>query len=230
MPDVFIKETPTSTVDQPEVVDPSSHPSFKIKPKGSLWYRMKQPLMAYMANPVDIHFESQEDKENICLLLRRHPITNLPWLFAAFVMLFAPLVIFPIFSFLNPLPDLPVQYQFVFTLFWYTVTFSVVLVNYLDWYFNVYFVTNERIVDVDFNNLVHRELSSTRISKIQDVTYKVSGVVRSIFDYGDVFIQTAGTEENFIFEAVPQPQEVVKKIGELIEEKEKASPAATQGV
>lgn len=226
MPDVFIEETKIPLKEKPETFVPVIKKPFKR----SLWHRIKQPLMAYMANPVDMHFESQEDKEEICLLLRRHPITNLPWLFAAFIMLLAPFVIFPIFSFLNPMPDLPVQYQLVFTLFWYTVTFSVVLVNYLDWFFNVYFVTNERIVDVDFNNLVHRELSSTRISKIQDVTYKVNGVIRSIFDYGDVFIQTAGTEENFIFEAVPQPQAVVKQIGELIELKEKTSQEAAPGV
>ncbi|MBI3384832.1 PH domain-containing protein [Candidatus Gottesmanbacteria bacterium] len=228
MPDVFVEETKVLPKEKPKQQPPT--PIIKPSPKRSLWHRIKQPLMAYMANPVDMHFESQEEKEEICLLLRRHPITNMPWIVGALVMLFAPLAVFPILSFLNPLPDLTARYQLIFTLFWYTITFSVVLVNYLEWYFNVYFVTNQRIIDVDFNNLVHRELSSTRVAKIQDVTYKVNGVIRSIIDYGDVFIQTAGTEENFIFEAVPQPQEVVKQIGELIEKKEESAPAEAQGV
>jgi uncharacterized membrane protein YdbT with pleckstrin-like domain len=170
-----------------------------------------------------MHFESQEDDEQIVLLLRQHLITNLPWIFSGIIMLLAPIFIFPLLAFLNPLPNMPIGFKVVLTVFWYCLTFSVVFINYLHWFFNVYLVTTERIIDIDFNNLVHRELSSTRVSKVQDVTYKVNGVIRSIFDYGDVYIQTAGTEENFDFHAVPAPQLVVKKIGELIEKKEEAN-------
>ncbi len=206
----------------PVIKDNDSHEASipDVCKKPSLWKRLKEPLLAYVVNPEGLRFESQEDKEEIILLLRQHPITNLPWISAAILMLFAPVAVFPFLSFLNPFPYLPLSYHLILTLFWYTLTFSLVLVNYLHWFYNVYLVTNERIVDVDFNNLVHRQLSSTRVSKIQDVTYKVNGVIRSIFDYGDVFIQTAGTEENFEFHAAPQPQLVVKKIGELIEKKE----------
>ncbi len=213
MTEVFNKE--------PQPQAKTTSPSFVNK--------LKQLLTAYMPVPQGVHFESQEEEEKIILLLRSHPITNLPWIVVAIIMLFAPLVIFPLFSFLNPLPSLPLAYHLVLTLVWYTLTFSVVLVNYLHWFFNVYMVTNERIVDIDFYNLVHRQLSSTRIGRIQDVTYKVNGVIRSIFDYGDVVIQTAGTEENFVFEATPQPQHVVKKIEELIESTEDSQPEPKGG-
>lgn len=230
MPEVFEEKKP-SIKNIPDKIRGADNNEKKIhrqdvdlicKPKLSFWQKVKQPLRAYISNPVGFHFESQEDEEQIVLLLRQHPITNLPWILGGITMLLAPIFVFPIFSFLNPLPNMPFSFSFVFTIFWYCLTFSMVFVNYLHWFFNVYLVTNERIVDIDFNNLVHRELSSTRVSKVQDVTYKVSGVIRSIFDYGDVFVQTAGTEENFDFEAVPRPQLVVKKIGELIEKKEES--------
>lgn len=191
----------------------------KIPSKQSFWQRLKQPLLAYVANPVGMHFESQGEEEEVVLLLRRHIVTNLPWLAAGFIMFIAPAIIFPLLSFFNPI-DLPFRFQFVFTVFWYVLTFGTTLMGFLNWYFNVYIVTNERIVDVDFIHLLYRQISSTRIVRIQDVTYKVGGVIRAIFDYGDVFIQTAGTEKNFEFDAVPHPEMVAKKLLALMEQKE----------
>ena len=52
--------------------------------------------------------------------------------------------------------------------------------------FNVYIVTDERIIDIDFYNLIYKEVSDANIDKIQDVTYKMGGVVRTLFNYGDV--------------------------------------------
>ena len=51
------------------------------------------------------------------------------------------------------------------------------------------------------------------------VTFRVGGVIRHIFDYGDVLIQTAGTAPNFDFLAVPKPAFVADKIGDLAREK-----------
>ena len=228
MPDIFVdQEKQTNSVKVAKTVkktakDTSSEtektelsPLEKSKPS-TFWQRIKQPLTAYIVNPPKMHFESQEEEEQVILLLRKHPITNIPWIISGVLLLLAPIVIFPLLSFLNPFPNLPVTYQFVFTLFWYVATFGIILGNYLSWFFNVYLVTNERIVDVDFKNLVHRELSSTRITRIQDVTYKVSGVIRSVFDYGDVLVQTAGTMENFDFESSPQPENVVHIVHQLI--------------
>ncbi len=196
-------------------------------PKPSFWQRLKQPLMAYIANPEGMRFESQEENEEVVLLLRRHIITNVPWLTAGFLMFIAPPIIFPMLAVFKLIPALPLQYNLVFTLFWYVLTFGTTLMGFLNWYFNVYIVTNARIIDVDFINLLYRQIASTRIVRIQDVTYKVGGVIRAIFDYGDVHIQTAGTEDNFEFEAVPRPEMVAKKLLALMEKKEENKPNQT---
>jgi hypothetical protein len=94
---------------------------------------------------------------------------------------------------------------------------TIMLAGFINWFFNVYIVTNERIVDVDFINILYKQVSSTRLNLIQDVTVKTGGVVRAFFDYGDVFVQTAGTEANFDFHAVPHPQQVAHEIEKLME-------------
>ena len=169
-----------------------------------------------MVNPPDIRFETQEREEKIILLLRRHWITNLPWVLLAILALFAPFLLrlFPVLGFL------PLRYQLISILLWYLLTLAFVLENFLSWYFNVNVVTDERIVDIDFYSLIYKQISHCKIDKIQDVTFKMEGIIRTIFNYGDVFIQTAGEVPVFEFESVPNPALVVQKLNELILEEE----------
>ena len=52
--------------------------------------------------------------------------------------------------------------------------------------------------------------------KIEDVTSKTGGFLSSIFDYGNVFVQTAGTEANIEFVNIPKPSQVAQIINSLI--------------
>jgi hypothetical protein len=52
---------------------------------------------------------------------------------------------------------------------------------------------------------------------VQDLTYKTSGVLAVVFNFGNVAIQTAGQLPNFEFELVPSPERVVRIIGDLVE-------------
>ena len=58
-------------------------------------------------------------------------------------------------------------------------------------------------------------LIDANIDKIQDVTYKMGGVIRTLFNYGDVMIQTASEVPNFDFLAVPYPDKVAKVLQDL---------------
>ena len=170
--------------------------------------------LAYFAvNPDGVRFETQEEKEDVVLFLRQHPIVNVPWIIGAIVMLIAPTVLFPfIFSFLPIAGALPVGYMIVGTVFWYVATFGFILGNFLYWFFNIYIVTNERVVDIDFLYLLYKRFSQAELTKIQDISYASGGVLATIFDYGNVTIETAGEAPNLEFEKVPHPQKVVETI------------------
>lgn len=169
------------------------------------------PLASYCYLPDKIKFETMQDGEKVILFLRPHVVTNIPWILIATLLFLAPGVLsnFPLLSFL---PD---KFQVVAVLGWYLVATAFVLENFLTWFFNIYLITDERIIDIDFYNLIYREISETKIDKIQDVTFKLGGVTRAIFNYGDIYIQTAGTVPNFEFMAVPDPNEVVKILQEM---------------
>ena len=178
------------------------------------------PLSAFLIRPLGVRFAAQEKKEKIILLLRRHPVTNLPWIAFLIFLLLAPSFLFPLLGFLKIIPAaLPFELKLIVTLFWYLGCFGFFLVQFLLWYFNVNIITNKRIIDIDFIYLLYKETTATRIAQVEDVTYKMGGIVRTIFNFGDVFIHTAGPEQNIEFLAVPRPVQVTKTIVELMGKK-----------
>lgn len=169
------------------------------------------PLSAFCYKPQSAHFETQDSKEQVILLLRRHPITNLSWMSLVVVMVFAPVF----FSLIPFWAEFPGRFQVASTVLWYFLTLAITLQGALTWFFNVNIITNTRIVDVDFLTLIYREISDAQIEKIQEVTYKVAGLGGTFFNYGNVNIQTAGAVPNFVFEDVPEPAHVVQILQEL---------------
>ena len=164
-------------------------------------------------------FETQEEGESIVMFLRQHPIVNIPWMIAVLFMMTLPSV----FGFFPPYANLPATYQFVVTAGWYLFVFGFSLAKFMGWFFNIYIVTDERIVDVDFLNIFFRRISTAKIEEIQDVNVTSSGAMETFFGYGNVFIQTAAEVSQFEFLSVPKPDLVGKILNRMIdlEEQEK---------
>lgn len=220
MPDIFISH-PSNQTPPPKGVDASA---FKKNPGGNQkWIPFKKrkshpqnPLRPYLYLPANINFETRDSEEKVVLLIRRHPITNFSWITVFLLMLIAPGILgsFPILDFM---PD---RFQFIAVLGWYMITTAYFLENFLMWFFNVNVITDERIVDIDFSNLLYKKVADAKLDKIQDVAYKTGGAIRTVFNYGDVLIQTASEVPNFEFAAVPKPDQIAKILQELIKEEE----------
>ena len=175
-------------------------------------------LMTYAFHPKGIKFETQTEEEEIILFLRQHIIVLVPQIFFLVFLMFSPVVLFPfmIRFFSSSLFSVPSGYIVVGTVFWYIVTFGYGLTQFLHWFFNIFIVSNKRVIDIEFVNLLYKEFSEAQIERIQDISYHSHGIMATFFNYGDVTIQTAGEQENFIFESVPRPSEVVKVISGLL--------------
>lgn len=176
----------------------------------------KNPLNAFWSKPEKVAFMSQSQDEEIILVLRKHPITQIKWIVTAILLCFLPMLIVGLGVF-NALPQ---RYELAIHIGWYLLILGFVVESALSWFFNVYIITDERIVDVDFLSLIYRNISTAKIDNIEDVTAKTGGVVRSVFNFGTVQVQTAAERNEFEFEDVPQPNKVTKLLNELILEEE----------
>ena len=181
------------------------------------------PLTSFALRPNGVRFETQEEKETVVLFLRQHTIVNIPWVVLAVIMVLAPTILFPlVYSFVHLSVALPVGYIVVGTVWWYLATFGFILAKFLGWFINIYIVTDERVVDIDFYYLLNKHFSQAELGKIQDISYMSKGIFSTIFNYGNVVIQTAGETPNFEFDKVPNPERVVEAIRNMIGKKTNA--------
>lgn len=205
MPDIFVStsnRSPRSFSSSPKPKVTESH-----FPK-----RSHSRFSAFMHYPEKVNFETKEKDEKVILLLRQHPIVNIGWVLMALLMLMIPTIV----GMLGIFASFPSKFKLIIDLTWYLITLAFIMESFLDWFFNVYIVTNLRIVDIDFVNLIYKNVSDANIEKIQDVSYSMGGVARTVFNYGDVVIQTAAEVAEFEFGAVPNPAKVAKIIEDLM--------------
>ncbi|MCB9813379.1 MAG: hypothetical protein H6772_03155 [Pseudomonadales bacterium] len=173
-------------------------------------------ISSYLPKPKRLTIDIQAEDEQIILLLRQHVVTQVKWVAIVVVMIMLPILfsVSEIFSFL------PSRFQFASLLGWYLLTTGFALESYLKWFYRVYIVTDERIIDVDFISMIYKDISTTKIDKIEDITSLTSGFFSSIFDYGTIIIQTAATKQELCFENVPKTSKVTALLNEMILEEE----------
>ncbi len=91
---------------------------------------------------------------------------------------------------------------------------------WIDYYFDIWIITNERIINVEQKGLFTRKVSELKFAKIQDVTTEVKGLLQTILNFGDVHVQTAAEESKFLFRQVPDPYHLKSLIMDLIRQHE----------
>lgn len=166
--------------------------------------------------PDGVTFQSQEADEEVVLLVRRDLITNVPWIISVFLLSLVPPFLFitgPIFF-----PSLAISEPLLALIiaFYYLALFSFTLLNFAIWYFNVGIVTDKRAIDIDVPNILVKMISEARLASVVDVSFNQVGGIRSIFDYGDIYMQTEGIHQNIEFDRAPNPNMIRKVLGELM--------------
>lgn len=74
------------------------------------------------------------------------------------------------------------------------------------------FVTDKSLVQVLQKTLFNRKVSRLSMSNVEDVNEEQRGILANLFNYGTLTVQTAGTEDNFIFTLCPNPAGLADRI------------------
>lgn len=104
--------------------------------------------------------------------------------------------------------SLPLFLASVWTLLLWAKFFAI----WTDYYLDVWIVTDRRIVNIDQKGLFHREVSTLRMERIQDVTLEIEGIIATVLGFGDVLVQTAGETGEFVIKGVNNPEHIKRKI------------------
>lgn len=199
------------------ILENSNQPQEDTKPKtGSQKTALNSPhfYSAFTDRPKGVTFIEQETGEEVLLLLRRHFATNIPWLFASIILIALP-VFFPAAAATFPLPEFSSITLLLLLLFYYLFIFGFLLLNFTLWYFHVGLVTNLKVIDIDLAGILYRHIAVAKHENIEDVSQSQVGFISSLFNYGNVYVQTAGSQQNIDYDRVPHPARVADVISDL---------------
>lgn len=170
----------------------------------------------------EIVFPGQHEGETIILFLRRHWFIFFMRLLLILAAVAALIAIYFAFIFFvdnfreSPFFNLLLFGESLATLFIWNFFF----ILWLDFYLDVWIVTDERIINIEQRGFFRRNISELKLTKIQDVTSEIIGVIPSLLDYGNIYVQTAGEVSRFTFFQIPRPNQV-KNIIVQLQEKER---------
>lgn len=179
------------------------------------------------------YFSDRRPNERIVLLLRRHWHAIARYFLVFILEIVLPVIIFVIFLQFSDFTwekGSPISVLIFFSASaYYLFIWLFFFHHWIDYYLDVWVVTDQRIINIEQKGLFSRTVSELNMDKIQDVTSEVKGKLATILKFGDVHIQTAAEEKRFIFSEIPEPREVAQKITNLHKEAERRIRAHRPG-
>jgi hypothetical protein len=162
----------------------------------------------------------QQPGEKVIMVLRRHPIVFLTDLAVILVLLAVPFAgwfIIRIFwpTVLGGLVSRPVLLLVASAYLLFTWLF--LIEQFIEYYLDIWVVTDRKILDINQINLWSRTVAEVELDKVQDVTSEVKGILPSLLDYGNVYVQTAGETERFVFKQVRHPEKIRDAVLQVVE-------------
>lgn len=137
--------------------------------------------MAKKDGPVR-YFKEQFDDEEVLLVFRKHPVVMRRGLIYASIAILlgtVPSLIKPEFSwFFGGLAAGFVLSIIVFFPFW------------ISWYYSVYIVTNQRLLQITQKGMFHRSMVALGLNQIQMVNYEIGGFQETVLGFGTIMVQT----------------------------------------
>ncbi len=155
-----------------------------------------------------------EPGEQVVVVVRKHPIGIVGIYVEALVGL---LVVFGLFlaiapDFFNGLSDQAYKVLVGIIIFGLAVLILFLFIATYVYRQSRLIVTDRSLVQILQKSLFIRKISRLSMSNVEDVTAEERGMLSTIFDYGTITVQTAGTLENFIFPYCPTPAKYADQI------------------
>lgn len=165
--------------------------------------------------------------EQIELIVRHHWVGFLGTIGLVFGMALVPIVIFFTAVALSDQGFeniIPVVTLFISGFFIFLLTF--LFGAWINYYYDIVFITNKRILNVDQRGLLARSTSELGLQEVQNVTAQVDGFLETTFNFGTLVIETAGAGTSddrsrpglqgyFTVEDLPDPNRLARIIIEF---------------
>lgn len=215
MSDDFVK--PVKTLDEIELEQdqllsktPRS-PEFQYVPQ-------KLEMEPSLIDNTNKNFKGQQKNEIVHCFSRRHWIVLLPHFIGFFILATAIAGFFIIaysVNFSQIMDTVTYRAAAVFGLIALTYYMHRFFLRIFNYYLQIFIITNFRVVILDQTLFLHRNRDSIDLPEIQDTVIHQSGIIKSIFNYGEIIITLSSVHSSKTLSCVPNPEYYFRKINKI---------------
>jgi uncharacterized membrane protein YdbT with pleckstrin-like domain len=187
---------------------------------------MKTKRLFSLFTESELSFQGKEQGESVVMILRQHIFTIIRPLSLVFLAALVPILVR--LAFAEEIAAAGGSGAFLFLASaWYALLWLLAFYLLTMYALNTVIITDRRIVENEQLGLFNRKVSELHLYRVQDVSVRVEGAIPTFLSYGDVMVQTASSEPEFVFRRVPHPERVKDAVMRSVAvTRERFSPAA----
>lgn len=152
-------------------------------------------------------FEGKLPDEEVLLLTRKHWIAVAIPLGAAALLSLLPFIAYSYLTEILRFPVTPALYRFLVALFylilWHAVFYAIML-----YALNTVIITNKRIIEHEQRGFFNHNVHALELYRVQDISVHTVGLLAALLRFGTLEVQSAGTQNKFVFPTIPDPLRV----------------------
>lgn len=159
------------------------------------------------------YFEDQFDDEEVLFVFRKHPIVMRRGLILGMLAVLlgtVPALFKPEYS-----------VYFIGLACGLGVGFLLFLPSFISWWFSVFIVTDQRLIQITQKGLFNRSVVDMGLGQIQMVNYQVAGLTQTLLGFGTIMMQTFVGD--LVIHEIHHPAHIQKKLLEILRIQEPAS-------
>lgn len=169
----------------------------------------------------DKYFEDQFDDEEVLFVFRKHPIV----MRRGFILAMLAILLGTVPSLFKP----EYSVYLIGLACGIVLGMIIMLPGWIGWWFSVFIVTNQRLIQITQRGLFHRSVIDMRLNQIQMINYEVSGIQETLLGFGTIMMQTYVGD--LVIHEIHHPAAIQKKLLEIMREQgitPVTSPSAEQ--
>lgn len=154
------------------------------------------------------HFEDQFDDEEVLFVFRKHPIVmrrGLIYALLAILLGSVPSLFYPTYA-----------TYFIGVACGIVLGMLLMLPSWITWYFSVFIVTDQRLIQITQKGLFNRSVIDMRLNQIQMVNYEIAGMQETLLGFGTIVMQTFVGD--LVIHDIHHPARIQKKLLEILRE------------
>lgn len=160
------------------------------------------------------YFDDQFDDEEVMYVFRKHPFVMRKGLIYGMLAW----LVGPLYTTIMTYTPNPPSMNFFFASFFASIILGMIIFfpSWINWYFSVYIVTNQRLIQIKQKGLFSRAVSGLGLHQIQSINYEIKGLQETLLGFGTIEMQTYFGD--MVIKDVHKPAKTQKRLLSILRE------------